>query len=74
MQPYAYIVQVRDSDGITVSISWVEGELLPNEQAVISQTWIPEVGGSYTLELFVWDGLDDPEILGPMYMLAVQVV
>ena len=73
IQPFIYILQVKDSEGVTVSLSWVEGELLPNGTNRISQSWIPEFSGRYVLELFVWDSMEQPNILAPMHVVMINV-
>jgi N-acetylneuraminic acid mutarotase len=73
-QPFIYLLQVKDSAGVTVSLSWVEGELLPNGTNRISQSWIPEFSGRYVLELFVWDSMEQPNVLAPMHTVHIRVV
>jgi N-acetylneuraminic acid mutarotase len=72
-QSFIYILQVKDSAGITVLLSWVEGELPPNDSTTISQSWIPESSGKFMLELFVWESMEDPKVLAPMHVLAINV-
>lgn len=73
-QPFAYIVQVKDSDGLTVSLSWITAVLAPNDSLKVSQSWLPLTAGQYTIEVFVWESTDNPIALSPVKSLNVQVL
>jgi len=73
-QPFAYIVQVKDSDGVTVSLSWLTAELPANDSLKVSQSWLPLTAGQYTIEIFVWEGIDKPTALSPTKIKNVQVL
>ncbi len=72
-QPFIYILQVKDSTGVTISLSWNQGEMPPKSSTKISQSWIPESFGRYTLELFVWQSMDNPKVLAPMHAVTINV-
>ncbi|MFQ5921100.1 MAG: hypothetical protein ACE5JV_03690 [Nitrososphaerales archaeon] len=57
---YAYIVQVKDSDGFTVALSWISGILKPQRSADARVAWTPDSSGRYTVEIFVWQDLLKP--------------
>ena len=59
----AYISQVKDSDGITVALSWITGTLTPGQSFELAVSWIPETPGDYTAEVFVWKSIKNPEPL-----------
>lgn len=63
-QEYAYIVQVKDSDGFTVLLSSITGSLEPQRSADPRISWAPDKTGQYMVEIFVWD-----ELLKPMPLL-----
>lgn len=73
-QPFAYIVQVKDADGVTVSLSWLTAELPANDSLNVSQSWLPLTPGQYTIEIFVWEGIDEPNALSPARVKNVQVL
>ncbi|MFQ5920879.1 MAG: hypothetical protein ACE5JV_02560, partial [Nitrososphaerales archaeon] len=73
-QPFAYIVQIKDSDGITISISWLTAELPPNDSLNVSQSWLPLSAGEYTIEVFVWEAIDIPTALSPSRIKNVHVI
>ena len=62
-QGFTYIVLIKDSDGITVSLSWAKGMLAPNQSLTMEQSWIPETSGRYTAEIFVWESFKNPVAL-----------
>ncbi|MFQ5969696.1 MAG: hypothetical protein ACE5J2_04300 [Nitrososphaerales archaeon] len=72
-QPFAYLVQVKDSSGITVSLSWVISELPASDSLNVAQSWLPNVAGQYTVEIFVWESLQNPTALSPIRVKNIQV-
>ena len=72
-QSFAYIVQIKDDNGVTVSLSWVTGELPAKDTLTAAQSWIPDVGGNYTIEVFVWESIDRPTALSPVRTLTALV-
>ncbi|MCY4491988.1 MAG: hypothetical protein OXC46_11110 [Thaumarchaeota archaeon] len=57
LQPFVYLLQVKDDSGYVVSISWIRGDLGPLQTVEVSQSWFPEYSGNYTVDAFVWDSL-----------------
>jgi hypothetical protein len=72
-QPFAYIVQIKDGNGVTVSLSWVTGELPAKESLAAAQSWIPEARGEYKAEIFVWENVDNPTALSPVRTTTISV-
>jgi len=72
-QSFAYIVQVKDSDGVTVSLGWITGSLSPNQHLSPALSWTPEKAGAYVAEIFVWDSITNPEPLSPPLQLEIEV-
>ncbi|MDE1866515.1 MAG: hypothetical protein KGI08_02240 [Thaumarchaeota archaeon] len=70
-QEFAYLVQIQDSNGITLSLSWITGSLLPNQSMSLSQSWIPKSSGTYTAQIFVWQGVTNPNALSPPLTLQI---
>jgi len=64
-QTFSYIIQVKDKDGIVVSLSWIQGELTSNQSLDLSQSWTPTKSGNYFIETFVWNSLEDQAPLSP---------
>jgi hypothetical protein len=72
-QPFAYIVQIKDKDGVTESLSWVTGELPAKESLAAAQSWIPGAAGEFSIEVFVWESVDNPTALSPVREKTVTV-
>ena len=72
-QSFAYIVQIKDVNGVTVSLSWVSGELPASEQLSVAQSWIPEATGEHVAEVFVWESIDRPTALSPVRTTTIIV-
>ncbi len=72
-QPFAYIVKINDENGATISLSWVTGELPAKDSLTAAQSWIPDVAGDYTVEIFVWESVEKPVALSPVRSTTVSV-
>ncbi len=72
-QPFAYIVQIKDDEGATVSLSWVTSELMPNEPFKAAQSWTPDTQGVFSVQIFVWEGIDNPTALSPVRSTTIEV-
>ena len=59
-QDFVFIIQIKETDGAIVSLSWIQGQLSPNQDFEISQSWNPTKSGNYSIETFVWSSLSDP--------------
>jgi flagellar hook assembly protein FlgD len=71
---FAYIVFIKDVDGIPVSLSWIIGTLPAGEGLTAAQSWIPELSGTYTVEVFLWKSIAEPEILGPSKRIELNIL
>ncbi|MFQ5941570.1 MAG: hypothetical protein ACE5KA_07740 [Nitrososphaerales archaeon] len=59
-QNFAYIVQIKDSNEFTVMLAWMMGTLPPNEEFTLALSWIPELEGEYTVDVFTWESIASP--------------
>jgi len=59
-QDFVFIIQIKEIDGAIVSLSWIRGQLSPNQDLEVSQSWSPNKSGSYSIETYVWNSLNDP--------------
>ncbi len=57
-QRYSYIIQVKDENNKIVDLRWVDGTVDPIKKKIIEIFWEPILSGKYTVEIFVWDGID----------------
>jgi len=73
-QPFVHIVQIKDASGFTVSLSWVSGDLLPDQELKSGQSWIPEEAGDYLVETFVWESIEFPVPLSAIGRVEVGIL
>ena len=72
-QDFAYLVQIQDGAGVTVSLAWITGSLTPGQSLSPAQSWIPDQMGSYTVTVFVWESIDNPTALSPPVSTTITV-
>lgn len=72
-QPFAYLVQIQNQDGVVVSLSWLSGSLDPGQSLNPSQSWTPVLPGTYTAQIFVWAGINNPDALSPPLNMIISV-
>ena len=73
-QPFAYLVQVQDENGVTVSLAWITGSLTAGQSMSPALSWTPSTSGSYTATVFVWESVDNPTALSPTTSVSIDVV
>ncbi|HXV38111.1 MAG TPA: hypothetical protein VD699_00855 [Nitrosopumilaceae archaeon] len=73
-QSFAYLVQIQDENGVTVSLSWITGLLEPGQFMSPSQSWTPSSLGRYTAQIFVWESVDNPDALSAPLTIKINVV
>ena len=73
-QNFAYITQVRNDNDVVISLSWLTGSLSPRQSFSPAQSWIPSESGTYHIQVFVWESIDNPEALSPPLSMTVNVV
>ena len=72
-QPFAYIVQIQNQDGVVYSLSWITGTLDAGQSLSPSQSWMPTTPGTYTAQIFVWASVDNPDALSPPLTMKIVV-
>ena len=72
-QDFAYLIQIQDSEGVTVSLSWIAGSLSPGQSFSPSASWTPTSAGTYDVTAFVWESIDNPTALSPPLTIDVSV-
>ncbi|MFP6577935.1 MAG: hypothetical protein VB736_04055, partial [Candidatus Nitrosopelagicus sp.] len=73
-QSFAYLVQVQDANGVTVSLAWITGALTSGQSMSPALSWTPSASGSYTATVFVWQSVDNPTALSPTVSVTIDVV
>lgn len=74
VQPFAYLVQIQDHNGITVSLSWITGTLLAGQSLNPAQSWTPLYNDTYTAQIFTWQSLDNPNAIAPPVSVTFNVL
>jgi len=72
-QNFAYITQVRNDDNVVISLSWLTGSLSPRQSFSPAQSWIPTESGTYHIQVYVWESIDNPSALSPPLSMIVNV-
>ena len=75
-QHMAILYQIQDEDGNTVGGVSVIDELdLGGGQTVTkSVAWTPDNAGTYTIEIFAWESIDNPSALAPPVSAEITVI
>ncbi len=72
-QNFVYIVQIKNENGIVVSLGWISAQLSLNQKLSPSLSWSPDKEGKFTAEIFVWEGLLNHNALSEYTMLQINV-
>jgi len=72
-QNFAYITQVKNDNGVVISLSWLTGPLSPRQTFSPAQSWIPTESGVFHIQIFVWEGINNPDALSPPLSMTVSV-
>ena len=72
-QPFAYIVQIQNQDGVVSSLSWITGNLDVGQSLSPSQSWTPTIPGVYNAQIYVWTSVDNPDALSSPIMMKIMV-
>lgn len=62
-QPFLAIIEVRDSNAVTLFLGWQSGVLNENGDAEVGLSFEPNEPGTYTVRTFVIRSLSNPDIL-----------
>jgi len=54
-------------------LSWLTGSLDAGQSLNPSQSWIPTSPGTYTAQIFVWTGINNPDALSPPLSMMITV-
>jgi hypothetical protein len=57
-QTYSYIIQVKDENNKIIDLRWINGKVDVAKKKITEIFWQPSISGTYTVEIFVWDGID----------------
>ncbi|MFQ5941537.1 MAG: hypothetical protein ACE5KA_07570 [Nitrososphaerales archaeon] len=71
---FTAIIQIKDSQGFTISLTELEFSVPPNEEVEPSLSWIFESPGEFSIETFLWMGLEEPVPLSPVQKASIILV
>lgn len=71
--PFVYIVKITDDDGTTVLLEWFGGETDPDQALNIAVSWAPAAPDTYTVQVFLWDGIHTQNALDSTKSIAIPV-
>lgn len=72
-QKFVYLVQIKNHDNSVVSLSWMSGELSGYQNLDVSQSWLPKNSGTFLIETFVWNSLEDQIPLSQFTSTSVTI-
>ncbi|KEQ56588.1 hypothetical protein AAA799E16_01224 [Marine Group I thaumarchaeote SCGC AAA799-E16] len=72
-QNFAYLTQVKNDQGVVISLSWLTGSLSPRQSFSPAQSWTPTETGTFHVQVFVWESIDNPEALSPPLSMIINV-
>jgi hypothetical protein len=72
-QDFAYIVQIQNENGVTVSLAWLTGTLQPAQSFSPAISWIPNETGQYEATIFVWESITNPSALSHTLTMEINV-
>jgi hypothetical protein len=72
-QKFIYLIQVKDENNFVTSVSWIQGEISGNQNLDVSQSWTPTLAGTYNIESYLWNSLNDSIPLSPPLSTSVFV-
>lgn len=73
IQPFVYIVQIKDNSGKVVFLDWETGALQSGQSFNPALSWIPEDRGRYIATVFVWESLWNSVSLDPPFSTTITV-
>ena len=72
-QKFVYLIQVKDHNNSVVSLSWMSGELSGKQNLSVSQSWLPKNSGTFFIESYVWNSLEDQIALSQPISNSINV-
>lgn len=72
-QEFVCIVQVLDQNKVPVKLGWVIASLQPQQTFSSAISWTTDRPGTYTAQIFLWDGMKNADALAPELDLKITV-
>lgn len=70
---FTYLVQVLNGKGQTEYFEGLSASILPNQSFTVSQSWMPEKSGQYSVQTFVWQSLSIPTPITKVIQTQITV-
>lgn len=58
-QKFVYLIQIKDDSNTVVYLSWMSGQLTGQQNLDVSLSWLPRNSGSFSIESYVWNSLEE---------------
>lgn len=71
--PFVYIVKITNGEGTTVLLEWFGGEADPDQALNIAVSWAPAAPDTYTVQVFLWDGIHTQNALDSTKSISIPV-
>ena len=72
-QDFAYLIQIQDGNGVTVSLNWITGSLSAGQSLSPATSWTPDEAGTYEVTAFAWESIENPTALSPTATITITV-
>ncbi|AIC15544.1 hypothetical protein [Nitrososphaera viennensis] len=72
-RPYAAIIEIRDSDGVTIALSYQEGNMDAHGLTPMGMSWIPQKAGTYQFRTFVVSGIQNAQAYSPVASSEIKI-
>ena len=72
-QEFAYLIQIQNESGVTVSLDWIAGSLTEGQSLSPASSWTPTEAGTYEVTAFVWESIENPTALSPTSTITITV-
>ncbi|MDE2588553.1 MAG: hypothetical protein KGL95_02650, partial [Patescibacteria group bacterium] len=74
IQPFAFLVQIQNQEGVTERLNSITGVILPWQSLQPLIPWIPERVGDHKLEIFVWESIENSRALAPKTTITITAL
>ena len=73
-QKFVYVMDVKDANGATVTISWIDGNIAPKESINPVLSWTPEEEGTYTMQIYLLESFTYASSMSSDFANSIVVV
>src|SRR5579872_553832 len=73
-QKISYIVQIKDNNNQVIFLKWAEDNLVNLSTTNEEIGWVPTLPGTYSAEIYVWNGMDSLVPLADQNQYKIQVL